>query len=70
MLLFTQREIKEGTDLESMILFVAYVTCSLAGMGKNKIKAYGYLVLLDSTVTSITSVAYQRSRLLRPFVCK
>ncbi len=31
-----------------------------------KIKAYGQLVLLDFTVTSFTSVAYQRSSLLRP----
>lgn len=28
-----------------------------------KIKAYGQLVLLDFTVTSFTSVAYQRHRL-------
>ena len=33
---------------------------------KKKNKAYGQLVLLDFDVTIFTSVAYQRSRLLRP----
>ena len=37
---------------------------------KNKIKAYGQLVLLGFAVASFTPVAYQRNRLLRPFVCK
>jgi hypothetical protein len=31
-----------------------------------KIKAYGQLVLLDFVVANFTSVAYQRSGLLRP----
>ena len=42
---------------------ITYWEVVIASSNLKKIKAYGQLVLLDFTVTSFTSVAYQRHRL-------